>query len=44
MTNLSTASHLYAFLTCPTGVYLDAFGDRGRRDEISSFVEMHRDG
>lgn len=35
-----TASQLYDHISCPRRVALDAFGDAGRRDEISPFVRM----
>jgi hypothetical protein len=35
-----TASMLYNLVTCPRRVALDLFGDQGRRDSISPFVQL----
>ena len=35
-----TASILYDYVHCPHRVYLDAFGDSSKKDEISSFVKL----
>jgi len=35
-----SAAHLYAYLSCPHRVHLDAFGDPEGRDPVSPFVQM----
>ena len=40
MTKPITASMLYDYVQCPHRVYLDLFGDPGRRDPISAFVQL----
>jgi predicted RecB family nuclease len=35
-----TAAHLYDHVACPHRVRLDNFGDQGRRDKISGFVQL----
>ena len=35
-----SASQLYDFVQCPHRVALDQFGDKSRRDEPNSFVQL----
>lgn len=39
-TTLVTATMVYDLVQCPHRVFLDVFGDRSRRDEVSPFVNL----